>query len=89
MPRPKPPQELKVRAIRLTDTQMAALKLLGGAPWLRAKIMACVKVGALQRERNRRVRVDRASGMSLKAVAKKHKLAERTVITITGTTKWQ
>lgn len=35
MPRPKPPEPLKPREIRLSDQQFAKLKELGGAAWLR------------------------------------------------------
>jgi hypothetical protein len=35
MPRPKPPEPLKGREIRLSDTQMAKFKSLGGSKWLR------------------------------------------------------
>jgi hypothetical protein len=36
MPRPKPPEPLKSRYIRLTDRQWLILNQLGGAEWLRA-----------------------------------------------------
>lgn len=35
MPRPKPPEPLKARHIRLSDREYAKLKELGGAAWLR------------------------------------------------------
>ena len=35
MPRPKPPEPLKHRFIRLSDRQMIVFKNLGGAEWLR------------------------------------------------------
>lgn len=35
MPRPKPPEPLKPREIRLSDRQWLILKQLGGAQWLR------------------------------------------------------
>lgn len=35
MPRPKPPEPLKSRFIRLSDKQWMILQQLGGAEWLR------------------------------------------------------
>jgi hypothetical protein len=35
MPRPKPPEPLVGRYIRLSDKQMIVFKYLGGAEWLR------------------------------------------------------
>ena len=35
MPRPKPPEPLKSRFIRLSDTEWETFKSLGGADWLR------------------------------------------------------
>ena len=35
MPRPKPAEELRGREIRMSDSQMAKFKSLGGAKWLR------------------------------------------------------
>ncbi len=35
MPRPKPPEPLKPRYIRLSDKQFTILNHLGGADWLR------------------------------------------------------
>lgn len=35
MPRPKPPEPLKARHIRLSDSEYAKLQALGGAAWLR------------------------------------------------------
>jgi hypothetical protein len=35
MPRPKPPEPLKPRYVRLSDKQVAIFTHLGGADWLR------------------------------------------------------
>jgi hypothetical protein len=35
MPRPKPPEPLKPRYIRISDRQFLVLNHLGGAQWLR------------------------------------------------------
>lgn len=35
MPRPKPPEELKPRYIRMSDSEFEKFKKLGGAEWLR------------------------------------------------------
>ncbi len=36
MPRPKPPEPLKFRNIRMSDRQWMIFNQLGGAEWLRA-----------------------------------------------------
>jgi hypothetical protein len=38
MPRPKPPEPLKHRYMRMTDKQWVIFKHLGGADWLRAEL---------------------------------------------------
>lgn len=35
MPRPKPPEVLKARYVRMSDSEWTAFKELGGAEWLR------------------------------------------------------
>ena len=35
MPRPKPPEPLKIRYVRLSDRQWIIFNQLGGAEWLR------------------------------------------------------
>lgn len=35
MPRPKPPEPLKPREVRMSDIEWAKFKQLGGAAWLR------------------------------------------------------
>lgn len=35
MPRPKPPEPLRPREVRMSDRQMLVFKQLGGAQWLR------------------------------------------------------
>lgn len=35
MPRPKPPEPLKPREVRMSDTEWTKFKELGGAAWLR------------------------------------------------------
>ena len=38
MPRPKPPEPLKARFVRLSDSEWIKFKEMGGADWLR-KVM--------------------------------------------------
>jgi len=46
VPRPKPPEPLKGRQIRLTDRHMMILKELGGADWLRSQLDKKAKMPA-------------------------------------------
>jgi hypothetical protein len=38
MPRPKPPEPLEHRYVRMSDRQWVIFKQLGGAEWLRAEL---------------------------------------------------
>jgi hypothetical protein len=38
MPRPKPPEPLKVRYVRMSDRQWLIFKQLGSSEWLRAEL---------------------------------------------------
>jgi hypothetical protein len=79
MPRPKPPEELKPRCIRLSDTEWAVFRIVGGADWLRSRLGKLNKVNNLKAIRNRRIRMDVLGGMTLDAVAKKYALDRSTV----------
>ena len=46
MPRPKPPEPLKGRWIRLTDRHMMIFQELGGAEWLRKHLDKSAKMPA-------------------------------------------
>jgi hypothetical protein len=46
MPRPKPPEVLKGRAIRLTDRHMIIFKEIGGIDWLRKHLDKSAKMPA-------------------------------------------
>jgi len=84
MPRPKPAQELKPRHIRLSDRQWARLQELGGSEWLRQTLSyrALRAVTAEKAERNRRMRIDRAAGVSFAELAKRYGISERTVFRV-------
>ena len=40
MPRPKPPEPIKPRNLRMSDTEWAKFKEMGGAAWLRKLMRA-------------------------------------------------
>jgi len=46
MPRPKPPEVLKARHLRMSDTEWAKFKELGGAEWLRKYVNSKAKFPA-------------------------------------------
>ena len=46
MPRPKPPEVLKARYVRMSDTEWAKFKELGGADWLRQYVNSRAKLPA-------------------------------------------
>ena len=46
MPRPKPPEPLKPRFVRMSDTEWAKFKELGGADWLRQYVNSRAKLPA-------------------------------------------
>ena len=87
MPRPKPPEPLIPWSVRLTEKNIAALRRLGGATWLRGVIekhdggKAAI---ALRKERDRRIRVERSAGGTMKQLAKKFGLSMRTVVRALG-----
>jgi len=80
MPRPKPPQELKVRSVRLTDTQWAKFDRMGGAAWMRRTLDRHYQLTRADRaERDRRVRIDRTAGLTMQAIADRHHITRKTV----------
>jgi hypothetical protein len=44
MPRPKPPEPLKPRFVRMSDIEWAKFKELGGAEWLRQYVNSRAKL---------------------------------------------
>ena len=44
MPRPKPPEVLKARYVRMSDTEWAKFKEIGGADWLRQYVNSRAKL---------------------------------------------
>ena len=44
MPRPRPPEVLKPRFVRMSDTEWAKFKELGGADWLRQYVNSRAKL---------------------------------------------
>jgi hypothetical protein len=46
MPRPKPPQPLKARYVRMSEAEWAKFKEIGGAQWLRDYVNSRAKLPA-------------------------------------------
>lgn len=84
MPRPKPPEPLIGRSVRMSATNWAKFDKLGGAEWLRHITTRSYNnhVTADKIVRNRNVRIDRAAGMLINDIAAKHGISWRTVIRI-------
>lgn len=84
MPRPKPPEDLKPRQVRLSERQWQRLLALGGADWLRRTLSNKGQHLVTRQKvlRNRNVRIDRAAGMEIKAIAEKYSISWRTVLRI-------
>lgn len=51
MPRPKPPEKLTERCIRLTDNQWAELQRRGGAQWLRNELGAHYSIAQYRKDK--------------------------------------
>lgn len=79
MPRPKPPEELKPRCVRLSDAEWAVFKTVGGVDWLRSRLAKLRITNNLKAIRNRRMRMDALGGMTKAAIAKKYGVDRSTV----------
>lgn len=79
MPRPKPPEELKPRCIRMSDSEWFVFRSIGGADWLRSRLEKTGKLSNFKAIRNKRMRMDWLGGMSMEAVGKKYGLDRTTV----------
>lgn len=85
MPRPKPPQPLKPYGLRLSYTDIEALRLLGGSTWLRNQIRKHGDMYVIKRDRAKSVRADYENGVRIVDIASKHGLSERRVYEIIRT----
>lgn len=56
MPRPKPPEKLLERCVRLTDAQWAELHRRGGVSWLRADLGGSHSLEQWRMERNQGIK---------------------------------
>lgn len=83
MARTKPPEQLKPRTIRLSDSEMFAFRSIGGTAWLRNRLHK-LRVGKrLVAIRNRSMRIDYLAGVSQVALARKYNVERTTVWRIT------
>lgn len=79
MPRPKPPEPLRARGIRLTDSDWTLFTAAGGVVWLRNRLnSAGLRIRYLGMERNRRIVAD-SRHMSRSELAEKYQLSRSTI----------
>lgn len=79
MSRPKPPEPLKPRAVRMSDTEWDLLKHIGGADWLRSRLAKLRNTGVVKRQRNRRIRAAARSRKSHAQIGKETNINRSTV----------
>lgn len=84
MPRPKPPEVLIPRSVRMSHSQWAAFDALGGSAWLRSRIGKLNMTGIAKRERNRRIQAALRMGEPVKDIAKRFKVERTTVWRVAG-----
>lgn len=74
MPRPKPPEKLFERCIRLTDTQWAELHRRGGPQWLRTRLGSARSVAQWRTDRNQTIKKERRRGATVSSLAVQHSI---------------
>ena len=79
MPRPKPPEPLKPRAVRMSDTEWEMFKHIGGADWLRSRLDKLRITGIVKRQRNSRIRKAALMGKSDAQIGKELNINRSTV----------
>jgi len=79
MPRPKPPEPLKPRAVRMNDTEWEMFKHLGGADWLRSRLDKLRITGIVKRQRNNRILKAHSEGDNITDLAKKFNVSTATI----------
>jgi DNA invertase Pin-like site-specific DNA recombinase len=84
MPRPKPPNPLKIHSVRLTESQLLTFKQLGGSVWLRSRLDKLGASGVGRRERNKRIVAASRVGYSDSAIAEQFNISRQTVWRILG-----
>lgn len=72
-------QKFESRTITLVDHQWVTFEMMGGEAWLRQAMANRHATGIAKRERNNRVKKDRAAGMSINDLAEKHKMHRSTI----------
>lgn len=79
MPRPKPPEPLKPRAVRMSDTEWETFKNVGGSDWLRSRLKKLNLTGIAKRQRNQRIRKAALMGKSDAQIGKEFNIDRSTV----------
>lgn len=79
MPRPKPLEPLKPRAVRMSDTEWELFKNIGGSDWLRSRLQKLNLTGIVKRQRDRRIRKAASMGKSSAQIGKEFNIDRSTV----------
>lgn len=67
------------RAVSMTESEWEVFEMAGGVPWLRERLMKMHKTGITKRNRNNRIRKDKAAGMGDTELAEKYGIDRTTV----------
>lgn len=67
------------KPISMTDSEWEVFEMAGGEVWLRQRLMKMHKTGVAKRNRNNRIRRDKAAGMTDIELAEKYNVARTTI----------
>lgn len=70
---------MKPRYMRMTDTEWAVFREIGGVEWLRSRLAKLDAEAIAKRRRDLKIRKDAADGMSDLALSKKYNLDRVTI----------
>ena len=83
MPRPKPPEPLKPRQIRLSDSDWQKLREAGGPAAMRLWLNRTTESAARRKSRDEAIRLGLGCGLSVAVLASKYELSKKTIYEIT------
>ena len=79
MPRPKPPEEIKPRTVRMSDAEWEMFKHIGGADWLRSRLNKLRIMGIVKRQRNNKIRKAYDQGWSIESLSQMYSVSTATI----------
>jgi hypothetical protein len=79
MPRAKPPEILKPRAVRMSDKEWEMFKHIGGANWLRSRLSKLNSAGIVKRQHHQRIRAAASMGKTHSQISKEFDIDRSTV----------